>query len=107
MGKVAANSPGSSSQPHTICGVTDEVAQVSMMSGSPTKPPGLPRCSSEYPSGTSVVGSTGRRASSGTRGVSWSVTPSGPIGYQIGIGTPKKRWRLTSQSPLSPCTQSS
>ena len=46
MGKVAANSAGSSSQPQAIWGVTEEVAQVSMTSGSPMKPPGMPRCSS-------------------------------------------------------------
>jgi hypothetical protein len=40
IGKVRANNCGSSGQPQTICGVSDEVAQVSMMSGSPTKPPG-------------------------------------------------------------------
>ena len=45
IGKVAANRAGSSSQPHAICGVTEEVAQVSMTSGSPLKPPGSPRCS--------------------------------------------------------------
>ena len=45
MGKVAAKSAGSSSQPQAICGVTDEVAQVSITSGSPAKPPGAPRCS--------------------------------------------------------------
>ena len=45
MGKVAAKSAGSSTQPQAICGVTDEVAQVSMTSGSPTKPPGSPRWS--------------------------------------------------------------
>ncbi len=70
MGKVAANRSGSSSQPQTIWGVTEDVAQVSMMSGSPTKPPGLPRWSSLKPSGTSVVGSIGRIASSGTSGLS-------------------------------------
>ena len=46
MGKVAANRAGSSSQPQAIWGVTEEVAQVSMTSGSPAKPPGTPRCAS-------------------------------------------------------------
>ena len=45
IGKVAANSAGSSSHPQAIWGVTDEVAQVSMTSGSPREPPGTPRCS--------------------------------------------------------------
>ena len=50
IGKVALkiawfSSPGSS-QRVTICGVSDEVAQVSMMSGSAVKPPGTSRWSS-------------------------------------------------------------
>ena len=49
IGKVRANRSGSSSQPQAICGVSDDVAQVSITSGSPTKPPGTPRCSSVYP----------------------------------------------------------
>ena len=36
---------GSSPHTHAICGVSDEVAQVSMMSGSPRNPPGTPRWS--------------------------------------------------------------
>jgi hypothetical protein len=47
IGKVRAKRSASSSQPQAICGVSDDVAQVSMMSGSPTKPPGAPRCSAE------------------------------------------------------------
>ena len=43
MGKVRAKRSGSSSQPQAICGLSDEVAQVSITSGSPTKPPGRPR----------------------------------------------------------------
>ena len=49
-----------------ICGVSDDVAQVSMMSTSPVKPPGTPRWSAAWPGGTSTLGSTGRLASSGT-----------------------------------------
>ena len=33
-------------QPAAICGVSDDVAHVSMMSGSATKPPATPRCAS-------------------------------------------------------------
>ena len=36
----------SSSQPQAICGESDDVAQVSMTSVSPAKPPGRPRCDS-------------------------------------------------------------
>ena len=43
IGKVAAKREGSSSHPQAICGVSDEVAQVSMTSGSPVNPPGTPR----------------------------------------------------------------
>ena len=58
----------------------------------------------------------GGRKIASTRG-SWLVCGSGytrsprsrsafsPSRYQSGIGTPKYRWRLTSQSPLSPSTQ--
>ncbi len=66
-GKTAANSSGSRSHPPAICGVSDDVAQVSRMSTSPTKPPGSPRWEASNPGGTSVDGSTGSDASSGTR----------------------------------------
>ena len=45
MGNVRANRSGSSSQAQAIWGVSDEVAQVSMMSGSPVNPPGWSRWS--------------------------------------------------------------
>ena len=70
IGKVRANRSGSRSQPVAICGDSDDVAQVSMTSGSPTKPPGAPRWDSSYPGGQSLLGSTGRLASSGSRGES-------------------------------------
>ena len=43
IGKTRSNRSGSDSQPPAICGVSEEVAQVSMTSGSPRKPFGLPR----------------------------------------------------------------
>ena len=46
IGKTRSNRSGSSSQPPAICGVSEEVAQVSITSGSPMKPPALPRWSS-------------------------------------------------------------
>ena len=46
IGKTRSNRSGSSSQPPAICGVSDDVAQVSITSGSPMKPPALPRWSS-------------------------------------------------------------
>ena len=46
IGNVRANRSGSRSQPQTISGVSDDVAQVSMTSGSPMKPPGSSRWSS-------------------------------------------------------------
>ena len=90
-----------------ICGVSEEVAQVSITSGSPANPPGWPRWWLSYPGGTSVEGSTGRSCS--RAGIGWpcSTCPASSIGYQTGNGTPKKRWRLMHQSPLSPWTQSS
>ena len=69
-GKTRANRSSSVSQPPAICGDSDDVAQVSITSGSPTKPPGLPRWSSSYPCGACVDGSTGSSASVGSSG--WS-----------------------------------
>ena len=46
IGKTRSNRSLSLSQPPAMCGVSDEVAQVSITSGSPTKPPGFPRWSS-------------------------------------------------------------
>ena len=46
MGNTRANRSGSSSQPPAICGVSEEVAQVSNTSGSATNPPGRPRSAS-------------------------------------------------------------
>jgi hypothetical protein len=68
IGNTCAKRSASRPQPATICGVSDDVAQVSMMSRSPTKPFGWPRCACVNPSGTSVDGSIGRRASSGSIG---------------------------------------
>ena len=46
IGNVRANRSGSSSHPQTICGVSDEVAHVSITSGSAANPPGWLRCDS-------------------------------------------------------------
>ena len=70
IGKTRSNRSSSDSQPPAMCGVSDEVAQVSMTSGSPTKPPGLPRWDSSYPLGAVVDGSSGRSASAGISGCS-------------------------------------
>ena len=105
MGKTRANRSGSSSHPPAIWGVSEEVAQVSITSGSPTNPPGCPRWSSMYPSGLSVDGSTGSRSSSAKSGRSKTASPASSTGYQTGKGTPKNRCRLMFQSPLSPSTQ--
>ena len=91
-------------QPPAICGVSDEVAQVSMMSSSPSKPPGMPRCDSSKPLGACDDGSTGRSPSSGTSTLA-RARPARRARYQTGIGTPKNRWRETSQSPVRPPTQ--
>src|SRR3954447_11745960 len=63
IGKTAANSSGSVSQPEATCGESDDVAQVSMTSASPMNPPGFPRCDSSNPGGTSDDGSTGSESS--------------------------------------------
>ncbi len=107
IGKTSSYSSGSSPARAAICGVSDDVAHVSITSGSPAKPPGCPRCSGSYPGGTSVEGSTGSCPGSAAIGRSWMTPPCSSSGYQSGNGTPKNRWRLTAQSPLRPLTQSS
>jgi hypothetical protein len=57
------------------------------------------------PGGTSVVGSTGRLATSAVITPPSTRSPFSSSGYQTGIGTPKKRWRLMSQSPVRPLVQ--
>ena len=105
MGNTRANRSGSSSQPPAIWGVSDEVAQVSMTSGSPTNPSGRPRWSSAHPAGTSVDGSTGSWSSVANIGRSNAISPVSSTGYHTGNGTPKKRCRLMFQSPFRPSTQ--
>ena len=90
-----------------ICGDSEDVAQVSITSGSPMKPPGWPRWASVKPGGTSEDGSTGSASSAGVSGSSYLGSPVSDSGYQTGNGTPKKRCRLISQSPVSPPTQCS
>src|SRR3954469_13013755 len=63
IGNTCANNSGSVSQPEATCGEREDVAQVSMTSGSAMKPPGLLRCVSVKPAGTSDDGSTGSDAS--------------------------------------------
>lgn len=46
IGNTRRNRSSSRSHPAAICGVSEEVAHVSMTSGSPAKPSGLPRWSS-------------------------------------------------------------
>src|SRR3712207_4799633 len=75
IGKTCANSAGSVSQPEATCGDSDDVAQVSMTSGSATNPPGTPRCDSSKPSGTSEEGSTGRADSGARIGSSYTGSP--------------------------------
>ncbi len=91
--------------PAAICGVSEEVAQVSITSGSAAKPPGWLRWASSKPGAAVVVGSIGSEASSARIGDRKSVTPSASMGYQTGNATPKKRWRVMFQSPISPLTQ--
>jgi len=57
------------------------------------------------PSGQSVLGSIGRRSSDGASTSAYSGLPSVSRRYHSGTGTPKKRCRLMSQSPLRPPTQ--
>ncbi len=104
-GATVRKSSGSSTQPPASCGVSEEVIQVSITSCSPMKPPAWPRCTSSKPGAGSDDGSTGRLSSDGRIGSSNTGLPSRSSGYQTGIGTPKKRWREISQSPVRPLTQ--
>ena len=67
IGNVCEKVAGSVSHCVTSCGETEEVAHVSITSGSATNPPGTPRCAAVYPGGTSVDGSIGSRDSSAAR----------------------------------------
>src|SRR3712207_5587399 len=89
IGNTAAKSSGSVSQPEATCGDSDDVAQVSITSGSPTKPPGAPRCDSSNPGGTSDDGSTGSDSGGARIGSSCSGSPASSSRYQTGKGTPK------------------
>src|SRR4029450_13956420 len=73
MGKTRANRSGSSSQPPAISGVMAEVAQVSITSGAPAKPPGRPRSAGREPSGTSGGGGGGGRGEPRLGGDQWVV----------------------------------
>ena len=59
IGYTRAHRSSSSHQPPTICGDSDDVAQVSITSVSPMKPPGRPRSVSAYPGAVSLCGSIG------------------------------------------------
>ncbi len=108
MGKTRAKRSGSSAQRPAIWGVSDDVAQVSMTSGSPTKPPGIAALVLAEPVGHVARGIDREPALVGDDGV--FVVDLAVLGrrrYQTGKGTPKKRWRLMCQSPLRPSTQAS
>src|SRR3546814_15583683 len=77
--------------------ISDWSSDVCSSDLSAVKPPGTSRWSSVYPRGTSLVGSTGRSASSGTSGSSWTGCPSSSSRYQTGTGTPQNRCRRLSQ----------
>ena len=89
IGKMLLNNFSSSIQRPAICGVSDDVAHVSMTSGSPMNPPATPRCASVKPAGTSELGSIGSCDSLGMIGLLKSGSPAAVSGYHSGIGTPK------------------
>jgi hypothetical protein len=70
MGNTRENRSSSVPQRAAICGVSDEVAQVSITSGSPMNPPGTPRCASSNPGAGAEAGSTGSASCAGTIGAS-------------------------------------
>src|SRR6516164_6188760 len=87
---ASAGSEPASAHPSLICGVSDEVIQVSIMSGSPTRraapdvpdAPDAPHDGQAGTGGASVSGSTGRSASRASTGVSHAAQ------NQTGNGTP-------------------
>src|SRR6476660_4876322 len=89
IGNAISNKSESTPQPQTICGVSDAVAQVSITSGSPMKPPACPRAAAAYPGGMAVCGSTGNDAGSARIGLSHKTEPFSSSGYHNGKGTPK------------------
>src|SRR4028118_816305 len=80
IGKTAANSSGSVSQPEATCGDSDDVAQVSMTSGSPTKPPGTPRCAPPTPGAPPPPEAAGGDTAAGAQGSMTSGSPTKPPG---------------------------
>ena len=106
MGNTRLNRSGSVRQPPTICGVSELVAQVSMMSGSADEAAGDAALV-----GGVAGGHVGRRVdrAAGPRSAAAACRAAArrpaSSGYQTGNGTPKKRCRETSQSPLRPLTQ--
>src|SRR5690625_942460 len=92
----------SSSHEQTMNGVSDDVAHVSITSGSPTNPPGAPRLAATNTGGVSEDDPIGRWCSTGITGYSKSTVPFPIAADQTGNVTPKNRWRLMHQSPLSP-----
>ena len=68
IGNTRANRSSSVPQRPVISGVSDEVAHVSITSGSATNPPGAPRWDSAYPGAGSDAGSTGSADSSAAIG---------------------------------------
>ena len=80
---------------------------MSITSGSPTKPPGQAALRRREAVGTSVDGSTGSDPRAPRSAGRRAPPRCSSSGYQTGNGTPKKRWRLMHQSPVSPLIQSS
>ena len=106
IGNTRANRSGSVPQRAAICGVSEEVAHVSITSGSAMNPPATPRRDSSYPGAGSAAGSTGSASSdNGTIGDEYTGEPAASSGYHTGNGTPKNRCREISQSPARPSTQ--
>jgi len=91
MGKTRRKSGSSDRRRPTICGVSDDVAQVSITSVSARKVV-LPQAQGR--AGGRSAGSTGSSASSAT-----AISPHSSQ-YHSGKGTPKARWREMHQSQL-------
>src|ERR1700678_3829144 len=97
---ASAGSVPPTAQPSLICGVSDDVIQVSITSGSAANS-AAPQDGQAAAGGVSVSGSTGRSSSLASTGAAQEAQ------NHTGNGTPYRRCLVMFQSHLSPSIQSS
>src|SRR5262249_61404910 len=97
MGASGGSVPPSA-QPSLICGVSDDVIQVSITSGSGVRPAD-PQDGQDDTGGASASGSTGRSSSRASTGAAQAPQD------HTGDGTPQRPRRAVLPAPPSPSTQ--